>query len=266
VLRRVLVGIVVLQVVLALFLTALRWWTPPRTAFMLEDGGPVTYQFVSLNHVSRYLLAAVIAHEDEQLGQRSGPFTSAEFVGRAKAYLTGADDPTGFTIPQQLAKNVLLWPSQDPVRKGLEAGLAAELTVALSDQRLLELYVNYAQFGPHLYGICAATWFYFDEPPWDMTEYQSAQLMGVLPLPDRVRRAPKGGIDLGPGADPAAVDLVNGAANVHVPLELAGMGGWEAAVATVGITDAAATHAHDRGAQDACSTMPASVADRLLGR
>jgi monofunctional biosynthetic peptidoglycan transglycosylase len=78
-----------------------------------------------------------------------------------------------------------------------------------------------------------------------------------------VRRAPDGGIDLGPTADPQAVDLVNGAANVHVPRELAGMGGWQAAVATVGIHDTAADHAATAGAADGCSTMPARVAALL---
>jgi monofunctional biosynthetic peptidoglycan transglycosylase len=60
-----------------------------------------------------------------------------------------------------------------------------------------------------------------------------------------------------------AVNLINGAANVHVPRELAGMGGWQAAVATIGIHDTAEAHAADRSAPDSCSTMPQSVADRL---
>jgi monofunctional biosynthetic peptidoglycan transglycosylase len=249
----------VVQALLAVVLVAMRWWTPPRTAYMLEAGGPVVYQHVSLDHVSRYTIAAVIAHEDEQIGPRSGPFTWAELRDRATAWALGEDDPSGSTIPQQLAKNVFLWPHQDPLRKGVEAVLSAEMTAALSDRRLVELYMDYAQFGPHLYGVCAASWYYFGTAPWAMTEYQAAQLMGVLPLPDRVTRAPGGGIDLGPGADPAAVDLVNGAANVHVPRELAGMGGWQAAVATIGITDTAADHAADRGDADACSTMPEAV-------
>jgi monofunctional glycosyltransferase len=259
-LRRFVVVLLLLQLVLAGLIVALRWWTPPRTAFMVESGGPVTYQYVSLDHVSRFLLAAVIAHEDEQLGSRAGAFSPGEFAKRAEAYLSGAKDPSGSTVPQQLAKNVFLWPYQDPLRKGVEAVLSSELSLALSDQRMLELYVNYAQFGPGLYGICAATWFYFGEPPWDMTQYQAAQLMGVLPDPGRVRRAPGGGLDTGPTADPSAVDLINGAANNHVPRELAGMGGWEKAVATVGIHDTAADHAADRGA-DSCSTMPPSVDD-----
>ncbi|MCW2675179.1 MAG: monofunctional biosynthetic peptidoglycan transglycosylase [Modestobacter sp.] len=264
--RRLLVAVLLLQLVSAGFIVTLRWWAPDRTAFMLQDTRPVIHQHVSLEHVSRYTIAAAIAHEDEELGPRPGAFTVAAFSARVAAYLHGRPDPTGSTIPQQLAKNVFLWPHQDPARKAIEAVLASELSLALPDQRVMELYLDYAQFGPHLYGICAASWYYFGEAPWDVTQYQADQLMGVLPDPDRVTRAPGGGIDIGAGADPAAVDLVNGAANVHVPAELAGMGGWQAAVATIGIHDTAGAHAADRGNADACSTMPPAVAARIAGR
>jgi monofunctional biosynthetic peptidoglycan transglycosylase len=262
-LRRLAVVALLLQLVLAVFLGALTWWTPGTTAFMLEDGAPVTYQYVSLDHVSRYLIAAVIAHEDEQLGTRSGAFTFADFMARVSAYAQGKPDPSGSTIPQQLAKNVFLWPHQDPLRKAAEAILSTEMNAALSHQRTLELYVNYAQFGPHLYGVCAASWYYFGTAPWEMTQYQADQLMGVLPDPDLVSRAPGGGIDIGRAANPLAVNLINGAANVHVPRELAGMGGWRAAIATIGLHDTATAHASQRANPNACSTMPASVAQLM---
>ncbi|MGZ4566088.1 MAG: hypothetical protein ACXVFZ_04545 [Blastococcus sp.] len=85
----------ILQLVLAVFLGSLRWWTPGTTAFMLQDGASVTYQYVSLDHVSRYLLAAVIAHEDERLGTRAGAFTFGAFTDRITAYLQGKRDPSG---------------------------------------------------------------------------------------------------------------------------------------------------------------------------
>jgi monofunctional biosynthetic peptidoglycan transglycosylase len=232
---------------------------------MLEGGGPVAHQYVSLDHVSRYLIAAVIAHEDQQLGTRSGAVSLDALRSRIRSYLKHEPDPSGSTIPQQLAKNIYLWPGRDPVRKGIETILATELTAALSDKRVVELYVNYAQFGPYLYGICAASWYYFGEAPWDMTMYQAAQLMGVLPAPNRVTRAPRGGIDTGPRADPASVNLVNGAANVHVPRELASMGGWKSAVATIGIYDTARDHSAGRDDAGACSTMPSSVVNLLRG-
>ncbi len=90
--------------------------------------------------------------------------------------------------------------------------------------------------------------------------------MGVLPDPNRVTRAPAGGIDIGPTADPAAVNLVNGAANRHVPQELEHMGGWRAAVATIGIDDTAGDHASARTEPHACSTMPQAVSDLIAQR
>jgi monofunctional biosynthetic peptidoglycan transglycosylase len=253
-------------VVLSLIATfSFIWWTPPRTSYMLQDGEPVAYQYVSIDHISRLILAATIAHEDQELGTRPGGFDVEDFQARAKAYVAGKPDPSGSTIPQQLVKNIFLWPDQNAVRKGLEAVLATEFSFILTDKRILELYLNYAQFGPKLYGICAATWYYFNTPPWAMTEHMAGQLMGVLPLPSLVRRDPAGGIYLGKGAHPLAWDYVNGSANVWVPRQIKGLGGWKATVATVGITDEASHHAARRDSNDACSTMPQSVRDRLVG-
>ncbi|WP_223979562.1 transglycosylase domain-containing protein [Arthrobacter sp. NicSoilB8] len=241
------------------------WFTPPRTAYMLENGGPIAYQYVSLDHISRYVIASAVAHEDQQLGTRVGAFSLDDFRDRAVAYLQGKDDPSGSTVPQQLVKNIFLWPEPNALRKGLEAGLATEFSLTLTHQRIMELYLNYAQFGPKLYGICAASWYYFDEAPWNMSEHQAAQLMGVLPLPTLVTRAAEGGIYLGPGVHPKVWDYVNGAANVWVPRQLEVLGGWKAAVATIGISDTASDHAAERGpaSPDGCSSYPESVLDLL---
>ncbi|MCA4131647.1 biosynthetic peptidoglycan transglycosylase [Arthrobacter sp. M4] len=235
------------------------WLTPPRTSYMLQEGGPIAYQFVSIDHISRYVLAATIANEDQQLGTREGAFDLDDFNARVIAYLGGRKDPSGSTIPQQLAKNIYLWPDQNALRKALEAGLAAELSLTLSPKRILELYLNYAQFGPNLYGICAATWYYFGHAPYEMTPFEAAQLIGVLPIPERVRRLQDGGIFLSTDVDSLVWKYVNGAANVRVPRQLEGLGGWEAAVATIGITDRAADHSAKRSNPDACSTMPEGV-------
>ena len=242
---------------------AYNWITPSRTAFMLEAGGPTVYQYVSIDHISRYTIASVIAHEDEQLGTRAGGFSIDDFMARAQAFTSGQPDPSGSTVPQQLVKNIFLWPSQDPLRKGIEAGLSEEFDFLMPKERIMELYLNYAQFGPKLFGICAASWYYFNAPPSQLTQYESEQLMGVLPDPDNVRRAPTGGLDISATANPEAVDLINGAANVWVPRQLDGMGGWQAAVKTIGITDTAADHAASESNSDGCSSMPQDVAKRL---
>lgn len=255
--------IIALVILTELAAVAFIWLAPARTAFMMEAGEPIAYQYVSIDHMSRYVLAATIAHEDEQLGTRRAAFDVTDFNARVDAYLHGKPDPSGSTIPQQLAKNIYLWPDQSGLRKALEAGLSTEIAFTLTPKRELELYLNYAQFGPKLYGICAATWYYFNTPPSKMTEKQAASLMGALPAPDLVRRSKDGGFLLDSGGSHLVTELIDGATNVWVPKQIEGLGGWQKTVATVGITDTAADHESTVGKPDGCSTMPQSVSDRL---
>ncbi|KUM39004.1 transglycosylase domain-containing protein [Arthrobacter sp. EpRS71] len=255
-----------LVVVSELAAVSFLWFTPPRTSYMLQDGEPITYQFVSLKHISRYAIAATIAHEDQQLGTRVGAFPVDDFQKRVEAYIKGETDPSGSTIPQQLVKNIFLWPDQNGLRKGLEAVLATEFALTLPPERLVELYLNYAQFGPNLYGVCAASWYYFKTPPWSMTQFQAAALMGVVPFPSIAKRAPEGGIYIDRAVNPKSWDALNGAANVWVPKQIEGMGGWKAAVETIGITDLASDYQAERDANpddpNSCSTWPISVVQR----
>lgn len=263
--RAVIAGLVV-QIVVLLILGSLRVVNPSTTAFMLANtGAPNIQQTVSIDHISRYLLAATVVHEDYTLGTRVGAVEWSAFRDRIRAYLAGEEDPSGSTIPQQLTKNLFLTSSQSAPRKALEFVLANELTLVLSDARILELYLNVAQFGPHLYGVCDATWYYFKVAPYDITAYQAAQLMGILPAPSMARLLPGGGLDTNSVVDDKGNNLINGAANVWLPRELPNSDSWKAVVAGVGITDTARDHAGDRGNLDACSTMPPAVAKLLAG-
>ena len=173
----------------------LRWIDLPTTAFMAANPEGAVQQSVPIEHVSRNFLAAVIAHEDSQLPYRTGAFEWDQLFGRAQAHLAGDEDPSGSTIPQQVAKNLFLNQELSAGRKVVEAGLSMELALLLDDRRMLELYVNYAQFGPTLYGVCAASWYYFDTPPQHLPLDQAVQLVGLLPSPGHVQRAPGGGLD-----------------------------------------------------------------------
>ncbi|WP_244274182.1 transglycosylase domain-containing protein [Geodermatophilus obscurus] len=185
----------VVFVLQALVMVSLRWVDPPTTAFMLANEQGAIQQSVPVEYVSRNFLAAVIAHEDQPLPYRDGAFTWDELSGRAEARLRGEEDPSGSTIPQQVAKNLFLNQSMSAWRKAIEAGLSMELALVVDDRRMLELYVNYAQLGPQLYGICSASWYYFDTPPSTLTVDQAVQLVGLLPSPGHVQRAPGGGLD-----------------------------------------------------------------------
>ncbi|SFE51170.1 transglycosylase domain-containing protein [Blastococcus tunisiensis] len=194
-LRRAVRVLAVVVVVQALLILSLRWVDPPTTAFMAANPDGAIQDSVPVEHVSRNFLAAVIAHEDSQLPYRSGAFEWDALWSRAYAHLGGEEDPSGSTIPQQVAKNLFLNQELSAWRKGLEAALSSEMALLIDDRRMLELYVNYAQFGPTIYGVCAAGWYYFDSPPAELTQAQAVQLVGLLPSPGHVQRAPGGGMD-----------------------------------------------------------------------
>lgn len=216
---------------------------------MVQSGLPITYQWVSQDNISRYATAVTLVHEDDELGIRFGAFDWEAFWARAQSCAADKSDPSGSTIPQQLVKNLYLWPAHDWLRKGIEAGLSQERALFVPKKRIMELYLNYAQFGPKLYGICAASWDYYNRPPSQLGEYQAAQLVGMLADPERVQRAPHlaAGPDIGANADLYAVDLINGAANVWVPRQL----------------DTAADHRDTEIERDGCSSPPVSVTARI---
>jgi monofunctional biosynthetic peptidoglycan transglycosylase len=92
----------------ALLMLSLRWIDPPTTAFMAANPDGTIQQSVPVEHVSRNLLAAVIAHEDQALSYRDGAFDWLDMFSRATAHLRGGEDPSGSTIPQQVAENSVL--------------------------------------------------------------------------------------------------------------------------------------------------------------
>ena len=257
-LLKVLAAILLLQ---SAVVFSLNWFTPPTTAFMLEnDADDVVQETMGVEHVSRNFLAAVMIHEDDRLPYRFLAFDVPEFWERTKTYLRGEPDESGSTIPQQLAKNLFLSSEQDGVRKGFEAGLAMQLSVLVSDARILELYVNFAQFGPNLYGVCAASWYYFGTPPDTIELWQAAQMVGLLPSPLHVQRGPDGGLDF---------DVPDGSgflsakhvwrAEEQVPYWFERTGGWQP-VWDLGIEG----FAQDQpDTDDDCSEMPAEVAELI---
>ncbi len=258
-LRRVARVLVIVFVVQALLVLSLRWIDPPTTAFMAANPGDPIQQSVPVEHVSRNLLAAVIAHEDQELPYRDGAFDWVDMLSRATVHLRGGEDPSGSTIPQQVAKNVFLSADMAVWRKAVEAGLASEMAFVIDDRRMLELYVNYAQFGPTLYGACAASWYYFDTPPSTLTEAQAVQLVGLLPSPGHVRRAPGGGLDfeVDDGLGWLSRSHVVNAQN-RVPRHLAEKG--FAPVEDAGVTGLAADQP---ATDDDCSERPEEVAELI---
>ncbi|MEZ2189720.1 transglycosylase domain-containing protein [Corynebacterium sp. CCM 9204] len=243
---------------------SLRFWTPPSTAFMRNHEGPYVYEYVPVDHISRNVLAAMILHEDDQLGPRVQAFDWGDFLGRARAYVTGTKQETYSTIPQQLAKNLFFSPEPSAVRKAVEVYPASFLAFSLPDSRIIELYANYAEFGDGIYGVCAASWYYFDTPPWFVSESEAAQLAGMLPNPKDVVRLQGGGVSHPATAEyPSAAYHINGALNVDIPQRLRAWGGWENVMESIGIHDSAGDHSDSRPSPTSCSVMPEGIRARL---
>jgi monofunctional glycosyltransferase len=244
------------------YFISLNWVNPPVTAYMLESSGEHLHDYVSLKYVSRYMIAATIAHEDAQLPTRFTGVNWDQWWSRATAYIDHSQDPYGSPIPEQLTKNLLLWPSKNPFRKTVDAALAEQLVHAISKQRVVELYLNDAQFGPNIYGVCDATWYYFGEPPDYMSWNDAYELMGVLPSPIHAHRLPGGGIDMNPTTSDGRIELgLIAGAEIYVPQELERDGGINLSlVRAMGITGTA--HGEPNGAND-CRTMPSDIRELI---
>ena len=103
--------------------------------------------------------------------------------GQMKAWWAG-DRPRGAsTITMQTAKNLLLWPGRDPVRKILEAWLTPQVALLWPRQRVLEVYLNIVEFGPGIYGAEAAALAFFRKPASALSPREAALLAAVLPSP-----------------------------------------------------------------------------------
>jgi monofunctional biosynthetic peptidoglycan transglycosylase len=91
------------------------------------------------------------------------------------------------TISQQLAKNLFLWPGRSLVRKALEAWFTLLLEATWPKRRILEVYLNVAEFGPGVFGVAAASEIYLGKPADRIDPEEAARLAAVLPSPRRMR-------------------------------------------------------------------------------
>lgn len=143
---------------------------------------PVRWQWMPASAISVHVKRAVVSAEDLEFFHHDG-FSRAEMSAAVRDALQGADLRGASTITQQLAKNLWLSPSRDPLRKVKEAILTRRLETALTKARILELYVNVAEFGPGIYGVGVAARHYFGKSAAALTEREAAMLAASLPRP-----------------------------------------------------------------------------------
>lgn len=183
-----------------LLVVAMRWVRPVTSAFMVraavgaigDPGWHLRYEWRDLEAISPQAAVAVIAAEDQQFPFHYGfDFKSIREAVRhneRSRRIRGAS-----TISQQVAKNLFLWPGRSYVRKGLEAWFTILIELTWPKERILEVYLNVAEFGRGIYGVEAAAQAYWHRPAKRLTRDQAALLAAVLPNPVRLRAdAPSG--------------------------------------------------------------------------
>jgi|WetSurMetagenome_2_1015567.scaffolds.fasta_scaffold00054_58 monofunctional glycosyltransferase len=165
---------------------------PKKTSFMeyredqwREQGKKITIrqQWVPLSRVSNFMTKAVLIAEDDKFWKHKGfDFDAMEKAIekdlKAKKFKVG-----GSTISQQLAKNLYLTPSKNPIRKIKEAIYTWRLEKNLSKRRILELYLNVAEWGEGIFGIEAASRYYYKKSAAGLSAMEAARLAAALPNP-----------------------------------------------------------------------------------
>lgn len=174
-----------------------RWNNPQSTAFidaererLRQAQSPlrIRQHWVAYPDISRAAKQAVIAAEDSGFVSHDGVDWEAIEKAAQENLKRGKIRRGGSTITMQLAKNLFLSSDRSYLRKGQELVIAAMLELVMDKRRILELYLNTAEWGLGVFGIEAAARHYFDVPAAQLDALQSAWLASVLPAPKRVDR------------------------------------------------------------------------------
>lgn len=178
-----------------LLVLPLRWVPPLTSSFMVQNwleqrslSADVRFRWVPRRQISRQAALAVMAAEDQKFMHHDG-FDLDAISEAWQRNSRGDRIRGGSTISQQVAKNLWLWPGRSWLRKGLEAWFTLWLEWTCPKQRILELYLNIAQFGPTVFGVEAAARQYFHRSAAALTAPQAARLAAVLPNPVAYRVA-----------------------------------------------------------------------------
>ncbi len=162
---------------------------PKTTAFIQKylktcnNPCPFTQSWVPLAKVSPRLIEAVLIGEDDSFFEHEGIDPEAiqesiELNLKKKKFVRG-----GSTLTQQVAKNLYLSPSKNPWRKAKEMLIALLMERMISKQRILEIYLNVIEWGKGIYGIQAASEYYFHKPAFELDASEAAYLAAIIPNP-----------------------------------------------------------------------------------
>ena len=156
-----------------------------RMAQWKEEGSDkqITQKWVKLKQISPYVIKAVLISEDDKFWNHDGFDTKGLEDAFERNLKEGKFSAGGSTISQQLSKNLYLNPSKNPIRKIKEAILTYRIEKTLSKKRIIEIYLNVAEWGDGIFGIEAAARHYFHKSAKNLTAMEAAKLASVLPNP-----------------------------------------------------------------------------------
>ncbi|MBD8891619.1 monofunctional biosynthetic peptidoglycan transglycosylase [Roseibium litorale] len=184
--RRLAVRLLILAIVLPVFLTVLYSVVPPISTLMIGRYAQLLWvdrQWRPLEDISPNLVRSVITSEDSGFCTHGGVEWEA-LQKQVDVLLNEGESPRGAsTLTMQTAKNLFLWGDRSYVRKALEIPLAMLLDAVLTKRRIMEIYLNIAEWGEGIFGAEAAAQAWYGVPAKDLTREQAARLATALPNP-----------------------------------------------------------------------------------
>ena len=180
-----LILLAVLLLIPGLEVAAVRFVNPAWTLPMLleRNGAPLRYHWIDLDQMPAMFLKHLWISEDQRFFQHDGFDWKEIDLAMKKAEQTGKPARGASTITNQCARSIFLWQGRSWIRKGLESYFTIWMEALLPKQRILELYANVIEMGRGIYGVEAASQYYFGVNARGLTREQSALLAAVLPNP-----------------------------------------------------------------------------------
>lgn len=171
---------------LSIAMTAVYETVPPPITWLMVlrvlEGDGLDKDWEPIGSISPELVRAVIAAEDTRFCEHDG-FDWVELRKAIDDWRRGEELRGASTISNQVARNVFLWPSRNFLRKGLEGYFTLLIEFMWSKERIVEVYLNVAEWGPGIFGAEAAAQHHFDKPASELTRREASLLASVLPNP-----------------------------------------------------------------------------------
>lgn len=174
-------GALVAVVLLLAWIAAYTVINPPTTAYIVSEArrlGAVDREWVPIEEVAAVVPRSVVAAEDANFCDHWG-FD----MGAIRDAIEDGSSRGASTLTQQVVKNVFLWHGRSWVRKGLEALITPVVEIIWTKKRIVEVYLNVAEFDEGVFGVDAAAHHYFGVTPSQLSSTQAARLAAILPNP-----------------------------------------------------------------------------------